>query len=201
MRILFSLAALTMALAACSASQGQAATRPSSGTQAPAAAPSAPASSSAGVGAPASSSGAAAAPASTSETCTFSRPGSGPGSTRVVSAAASDDTLTLTFDAGVPSFQATPQSNSRFILSPSGLPASLAGSAGVMIRFTGLTMGAYGDNPRSFSTSGPLLLQVRNLEDFEGAVSFGAGLSSAGCASASVSGSTVTFHFLQSGKG
>jgi hypothetical protein len=133
--------------------------------------------------------------------CTFSRAGTGPASTRIVSAAVSDDTFTLTFDGGVPAFAATPQSNPRFVLSPKGQPVTLAGSAGVTIRFTNLTMGAYVNQPSSFSTGGPLLLEVRNLEDFEGTVSFGAGLSAAGCASASVSGSTVTFQYIPTGKG
>jgi hypothetical protein len=71
----------------------------------------------------------------------------------------------------------------------------------VVLRFTGLTAGATGTLPKSFSTSGPLLLQVRNLQDFEGVVEYGAGLSAAGCASARVSGSTVTFTFIPTGKG
>ena len=200
MKILLSLTALTLALAACSASQGPTATatRPSSPPKAQAtAAPPAPSLSD--VAAPATTSG-AAAPASSNETCTFSRAGSGPGSTRIVSAAASDDSLTLTFDGGVPAFEVATQPSNRFILSPSGLPATLAGRAGVTITFRGLNMGAYGDLPKSFSTSGPLLLQVRNTQDFEGVVTFGAGLSASGCASAVVRGSTVTFHFLATGK-
>jgi hypothetical protein len=77
----------------------------------------------------------------------------------------------------------------------------MPGTAGVFIKFTNLTMGAYGNLPQSFSTGGPLMLQIRKLEDFEGTVSFGVGLNAAGCASADVSGSTVTFHFLETGKG
>ena len=97
--------------------------------------------------------------------------------------------------------EATPQANTRFVLSPIGQTIVLPGSSGVMIRFTTLQMGAYVNLPKTLAGGGPLLLQVRNLEDFEGTVSFGAGLSAGGCASADVSGSTVTFHFLQTGKG
>jgi len=199
-KTLISLAALTLALTACSAAQRQSAT-PSSHTTGAAAAAASPA-----LPAPAGSQPLAPAtgpaPAAASDaTCTSSRAGSGPASTRIVSASVSDDTLTLTFDGGVPTFEATPQPNTRFVLSPIGQTIVLPGSSGVMIRFTTLQMGAYVNLPKTLAGGGPLLLQVRNLEDFEGTVSFGAGLSAGGCASADVSGSTVTFHFLQTGKG
>ena len=199
MKTLISLAALTLALTACSAAPRQSAT-PSSHTTGAAATAASPAPAPAGSQALAPATGPAPAVASDA-TCTFSRAGSGPASTRIVSASASDDTLTLTFDGGVPMFDATPQANTRFVLSPIGQTIVLPGSSGVMIRFTTLQMGAYVNLPKTLAGGGPLLLQVRNLEDFEGTVSFGAGLSAGGCASADVNGSTVTFRFLQTGKG
>lgn len=52
------------------------------------------------------------------------------------------------------------------------------------------------------TSSGPLLLQVMQIGDFEGVVTWAAGLSRSSCASVTASGSTLTFRFIPTnGKG
>jgi hypothetical protein len=147
-------------------------------------------------------------PSPPSDTCTPSgyaslswalpQPASNPAPT-LQSATVSGDTLKLTFFSGTPAFQLTTQSNAHFSLDPSGGPVNLAGSAGVHILLTGFR--GFQPNytgPKTLTSSGPLLLQVAELGDFEGYVSFGGGLSSPGCANVTTSGSTLTFHFIKS---
>jgi len=50
--------------------------------------------------------------------------------------------------------------------------------------------------PTSFSSQGPLLLQVKSLGGSEGQVSWAAGLSRPGCAGVTATGSSLTFHFI-----
>ena len=50
--------------------------------------------------------------------------------------------------------------------------------------------------PTSFSSKGPLVVEVRSLGGSEGQESWAAGLSVPGCASVSASGSTLVFHFI-----
>ncbi len=142
-------------------------------------------------------------------TCTLSGPASAqfpaapsaPATPAIQSAAVAGDTFTLTFASGTPAFQATPQGTPRFFIQTGTV--TLAGSAGVHIVLTGFR----GDvqnftGPRSLTSSGPLLREVRELEDFEGVVRWGAGLSGPSCASVTASGSTLTFHFIPAtGKG
>lgn len=52
--------------------------------------------------------------------------------------------------------------------------------------------------PTSFTSQGPLLLQVKSLGGSEGQASFAAGLSRPGCASVTTTASTLTFHFIPS---
>ena len=118
----------------------------------------------------------------------------------IVSATAAQDTFKLTFDMGTPEFELTPQTSARFSAdSGLGQPIDLAGSAGVRIVLKGFR----GDmdnyvGPASFTSQGPLLVQVRSLGGYEGQVSWGAGLSQPGCASVTATGSTLTFHFIPS---
>jgi hypothetical protein len=115
----------------------------------------------------------------------------------IVSAVAAGDTLTLTFDQGTPAFDIKTQSDTHFLQDPSGKPVDLAGSAGATI----LLRGFRGDvrnytGPISITSSGPLLLQVNEIGDFEGVVTWAAGLSKAGCANATAAGSILTFRFI-----
>ena len=116
----------------------------------------------------------------------------------IVSAAVAGDTLKLTFVGGTPQFQVVTQSTAHFIQDPSGTPVSLGGTSGARILLTGFR----GDQPnysgpKAFTSSGPRLLQVAELGDFEGHVIWGVGLSEPACATVSSTTSTLTFHFIQ----
>jgi hypothetical protein len=125
----------------------------------------------------------------------WTRSGSAP---PIISATAAQDTLKLTFDKGTPDFVLTPQTSARFYAdSGLGQPIDLAGSAGVRIVLRGFR----GDmdnyvGAASFTSQGPLLVQIRSLGGNEGQVSWGAGLSRPGCASVTATASTLTFHFI-----
>ena len=116
----------------------------------------------------------------------------------IVSATISGDTLTLTFDQGTPAFEVTSQSSAHFTeTNGRGGPVDLAGSAGVLIILRGFRgdMQNYSGPPGSTS-SGPLLLEVREIGDFEGVIGWAAGLSAPGCANVVMGSSTLTFHFI-----
>jgi len=114
-----------------------------------------------------------------------------------VSAVAAGDILTLTFDQGTPGFEVKAQAGTHFLQDPSGKPVDLAGSAGASIVLRGFRgdMRNYG-GPVSINSSGPRLLQVYEIGDFEGVVTWAVGLRSAGCASVTAAGSSLTFHFV-----
>ncbi len=99
---------------------------------------------------------------------------------------------------GTPEFVVTPQTSAHFYAdSGLGQPIDLAGAAGVRIVLRGFRGDT--DNyagPASFTSQGPLLVQVGSLGGYEGQVSWGAGLSRPGCASVTTAGSTLTFHFI-----
>jgi hypothetical protein len=105
--------------------------------------------------------------------------------------------LTLTFDQGAPAFEVKTQAGTHFMLDPSGRPVDLAGSEGATIVLRGFRgdMRNYA-GPVSIISSGPRLLQVYEIGDFEGVVSWAVGLSSAGCANVTAAGSNLTFHFI-----
>jgi hypothetical protein len=110
----------------------------------------------------------------------------------------SGDTLTLTFSNGTPAFELTTQPSARFLEDPSGRPITLGGSAGeriVLRGFRGDTSNLTGV-PKSLTSNGALLRQLSPVGDFEGVVSFGAGLSSPGCASVTRTQSSLVFHFV-----
>ena len=122
------------------------------------------------------------------------------GAPPIVSATVAQDTFTLTFDSATPAFELTPQTSTRFYAdSGLGQPIDVAGSAGVRIVLRGFRgdMNNYA-GPTSFTSLGPLLMQVRSLGGSEGQVSWAAGLSRPGCASVTATGSTLTFHFIPS---
>jgi len=127
-------------------------------------------------------------------------PDNAPGTPAVTSVSASGDALTITFAQGTPAFDVVPQSNAHFVMDPSGLPANVAGNAGAAIELRGFQMGGQGNFVGAIATSslGPLLVDVKKTGDFEGVVSFAAGLATAGCAHVTASGSTLTFHFISS---
>lgn len=116
----------------------------------------------------------------------------------VVSAVASDDSLQLTFGAGTPEFRVEPQNSPNFAVDPSGRPVNLTGSAGVKIVLLGFQGGRSNYTGQMLmASSGPILEQVGAIGDFEGTVTFGAGVSRPACANVTTGASTLTFHFIQ----
>jgi hypothetical protein len=116
----------------------------------------------------------------------------------IKSVAVSGDTLVFTFFSGTPNFKITPQPNAHFTQDPTGNPVNLSGSAGVHILLTGFQ--GFKPNytgPKTLTSSGPLLFQVAELGDFEGYVSWGAGLNEAGCATVASNGNTLTLKFIK----
>jgi len=110
---------------------------------------------------------------------------------------ASGDVLKLTFVSGTPEFAVTQQPNAKFEQDASGKPVILQGSAGVRIVLRGFRgdLSNY-DGPDKLSSAGPLLLEASNVGDFEGVVSFGAGVSAPACANVTATDSSLTFHFV-----
>jgi hypothetical protein len=118
----------------------------------------------------------------------------------IVSAVASGDTLTLTFDQGTPLFEVTPQATAHFTeTNGRGGPVDLAGSAGVLIILRGFRgdMANYAGT-KDFKPNGALLLEVQEIGDYEGVIGWAAGLSAPGCANVTVGGSTLAFQFIRS---
>jgi hypothetical protein len=125
------------------------------------------------------------------------------GTPGIVSASTDGDSLTLTFARGTPAFRVRPQSGTRFTADPSGAPVVLSGTDGVLITLTGFRGDTTNNaGPRSLGSAGPLLREVREIGDFEGTVTWAAGLSAPGCASVVASGSRLVFRFVRAeGKG
>ena len=82
---------------------------------------------------------------------------------------------------------------------PSGMAIDLAGSAGATIVLRGFRgdMGNY-TGAASLASSGSRLLQVYEIGDFEGVVSWAVGLNGASCATVTVGASSLTFQFIAS---
>ena len=111
----------------------------------------------------------------------------------------SGDTLTFTFTAGTPPFQVITQPGStKFAEDPSGKEVTLAGTDGAQIVLTGFR----GDQSnykgdKKLTSTGPRVLEVAELGDSEGNVTWGVGLSGPSCAVVTSNGSTLTFLFTQ----
>jgi hypothetical protein len=142
-------------------------------------------------------------PSAASQTCTSSGQASPswaapePPAVPIVSAVVSNDDFILTFLSGTPAFTVQQLTSAHFSEDASGRAVNLSGTAGVRIAMTGFR----GDvanykGPTTLNSTGPILLQVAPIGDFEGYVSWGAGLSQPGCVNATASGSVLTFHFI-----
>ena len=116
----------------------------------------------------------------------------------IASASVSGDTFSLTFTSGTPPFQVITQSGAEFTEDPSGKAVTLSGTDGASIVLTGFR----GDQSnykgeKKFKSTGPRLLEVAQLGDSEGTVSWGVGLSGPSCAIVTSNGSTLSFQFVQ----
>ena len=92
------------------------------------------------------------------------------------------DRITIEFQNGWPSkVDVTTQSNATFIQGASGQSVKLAGNAGLLIVIHGADEHAAYSGPTDFKTNYPVLLEARQMEDFEGTVQWGLGLSKSAC--------------------
>jgi len=92
------------------------------------------------------------------------------------------DRITIEFQNGWPSkVDVTTQSNATFTQGASGQSVTLAGNAGLLIVIHGADEHAAYSGPTDFKTNYPVLLEARQMEDFEGVVQWGLGLSKLAC--------------------
>jgi len=116
----------------------------------------------------------------------------------IASVSASGDTLAFTFTKGTPQYRVITQSGGDFTEDPSGKAVTLTGTDGAQIVLTGFR----GDQSnykgeKKLKSTGPRLLEVAELGDFEGNVSWAVGLSGPSCTVVTSSGSTLSFLFIQ----
>jgi hypothetical protein len=96
------------------------------------------------------------------------------------------DRITIEFQNGQPgSVELHPQSSSTFTNSPRGDNVTLAGSAGLLVIIQGADEHTAYAGATDFKTNYPVLLEARQMEDFEGTVQWGLGLSKSACYRAS----------------
>jgi hypothetical protein len=92
------------------------------------------------------------------------------------------DRITIEFQNGQPSsIELRSQGNSTFTQGASGQNVTLAGSAGLLIVIKGADEHTAYSGATDFKTNYPVLLEARQMEDFEGTVQWGLGLSKSAC--------------------
>jgi hypothetical protein len=92
------------------------------------------------------------------------------------------DRLTIQFDNGQPTqIDVTLQNSSTFMLAPKGQPVTLAGQAGVLITLRGTDAHTAYSGTADFMTGYSVMVEVRQVQDFEGVVQYGIGLSHTAC--------------------
>jgi hypothetical protein len=97
------------------------------------------------------------------------------------------DRLTIEFQNGQPtSIELRPQSNAKFTKSPSGLAVTLSGKDGILITIKGSDAHTAYSGSTDIKTGYTGLLEVRQVQDFEGTVQWGLGLSAPACYKATI---------------
>lgn len=92
------------------------------------------------------------------------------------------DRITIEFQNGQPSsVELRPQSSSTFTNSPRGDNVTLAGSEGLLVIIHGADEHTAYSGATDFKTNYPVLFEARQMEDFEGTVQWGLGLSKSAC--------------------
>lgn len=92
------------------------------------------------------------------------------------------DRITIEFQNGRPSsIELRTQNNSTFTQGASGQNVTLAGSAGLLVVIQGADEHTAYSGATDFKTNYPVLLEARQMEDFEGTVQWGLGLSKSAC--------------------
>jgi hypothetical protein len=92
------------------------------------------------------------------------------------------DRITIEFTNGIPGkADVTPQNNATFTQGASGQSVTLAGSAGVLITMRGADEHTAYSGPTDIKTGYSVLVEARQVQDFEGTVQWGLGLSTSAC--------------------
>ena len=92
------------------------------------------------------------------------------------------DRLTIEFNNGQPSsVEIKPQSGTGFTTSPRGQHVTLAGQAGILVIIHGSDAHTAYSGPTDITNAYPALVEVRQLEDFEGQTQWGLGLAKPAC--------------------
>jgi len=92
------------------------------------------------------------------------------------------DRITIEFQNGHPSsIELRTQNNSTFTQGASGQNVTLAGSAGLLVVIKRADEHTAYSEATDFKTNYPVLLEARQMEDFEGTVQWGLGLSKSAC--------------------
>jgi hypothetical protein len=92
------------------------------------------------------------------------------------------DRVVVEFKNGRPgSISIRPQAGTTFNQSPSGQAVKVAGRHGVLVIIRGADAHTAYSGPRDIKTSLPSLAEVRVIEDFEGQVALGLGVSQTAC--------------------
>jgi hypothetical protein len=88
------------------------------------------------------------------------------------------DRFVIEFSGAVPSYTATPQSDSRFTLTPKGGTVTLQGTNGVLITVQPINWTAYA-GPTSLRPEFTYLREARLIQNFEGVQQWGLGVAGA----------------------
>lgn len=93
------------------------------------------------------------------------------------------DRLTVEFANGAPHDVQVgqPFSGTTFIMSPSGVQATLKGDHGILITFHGSDLHTSYSGSTDIVTGDSTIAEVRRVQDFEGVVQLGLGINGAGC--------------------
>jgi hypothetical protein len=92
------------------------------------------------------------------------------------------DRITIEFTNSIPaSTDVTPQNNSTFTQGASGQSVTLAGNAGVLITMHGADEHTSYSGPTDIKTGYSVLVEARQMQDFEGTVQWALGLSKSAC--------------------
>jgi hypothetical protein len=92
------------------------------------------------------------------------------------------DRITIEFNNGFPGqVDVTPQGSPAFIQGASGQPITLGGGAGMLVTIRGADDHTSYSGPTDFKTGYAGLVEARQVQDFEGTVQWGLGLSKSSC--------------------
>jgi len=92
------------------------------------------------------------------------------------------DRITIEFNNTDPSqVDLMTQGNAQFTQGASGQSVTLAGSAGILVTMKGTDEHTAYNGPIDFKTGYPVLVEARQVQDFEGTVQWGLGLSKSAC--------------------